>query len=250
MEILYGFLVAYMGMLFTSFSFLMAERIPKKETILGHSYCESCKKELRLIDVLPVFGYLINKGKCSKCTYKIPIKYPLVELLGGLIFLMVYLLYGFSYEFLVVSIFIWVMQIETMSDVAHRIVIDRIWIIGLIPLIIISIIEQRFIVHMQSALIMFVLLYSIALLAKLIMKKDALGGGDIKLYLFVGFFLTWQQSLLSLFIASLFGFIYGKICIRQENQYIPLVPFIFIGALMAYLWGDGLITWYINLLRM
>lgn len=250
MEIFYGFLITYIGMLFVSFGFLLSERIPKKQTLLGHSQCESCQKPLNLIDVLPLIGYIKNRGKCSSCGYKIPVKYPLVELFGGLSFLMIYLIYDFSYEFFSVSIFLIVMLIETMSDVKRKIVIDRIWMIGLVPLIIISILNQSFLIHLTSALIMFVLLYVIALTGKLMLKKDALGGGDIKLYLFVGFFLTWQQSLLSLFFASLFGFIYGKIFIRNDHQYIPLVPFIMIGAFIAYLWGDGLINWYINLLRM
>jgi prepilin signal peptidase PulO-like enzyme (type II secretory pathway) len=250
MEIFYGFLVTYIGMLLVSFGFVLSERIPTRQTLLGHSYCESCKKPLNLVDVLPLIGYIKNRGKCLSCGYKIPIKYPLFELFGGLSFLMIYLIYGFSYEFFSVSIFLIVMLIETMSDVKRKIVIDRIWMIGLVPLIIISILNQSFLIHLTSALIMFVLLYLIALTGKLILKKDALGGGDIKLYLFVGFFLTWQQALLSLFFASLIGFIYGKIFIRNDHQYIPLVPFIMIGAFIAYFWGDGLINWYINLLRM
>ena len=93
-------------------------------------------------------------------------------------------------------------------------------------------------------------MYLIALLGRTIFKKDALGGGDIKLYIFIGLLLTYQLGLLSIFLASLFGLIYGIIFLKQRDKYIPLVPFISLAVFLSYLYGQALIDWYLNLLGM
>jgi len=239
-----------MGMLFSSFFHLMAERLPKNETLLGRSYCLDCKEKLRLIDVFPLIGYLINKGKCHYCKSKISFYYPLVEVLGGAIFVVAYLLIGFKIELLIAYVFISVLMIESISDAIYQIVIDKIWIIGLIPLVVIRIIEKQYFQYLLSSAIMFSLLFIIAVLGKLAFKKDALGGGDIKLYIFIGFCLTWPQGLLSLFIASFVGVIYGLLQKRKSETTITLVPFIFLGVLLSYFWGNDILNWYLNLLGM
>jgi len=85
-------------------------------------------------------------------------------------------------------------------------------------------------------------------LGKLIFKKEALGGGDIKLYLFIGFAITVWKGLVSIFLASLFALIYALLRKKSMNTYIPLVPFIFIGVLIMYFFGDYIIDWYLGLL--
>ena len=89
------------------------------------------------------------------------------------------------------------------------IVLDRIWIIGIIPVIAIRIIQGEFFTHLISSAVLFSILFLIAYLSQKIYKKDALGGGDVKLFIFIGFILTLGQGLLALFLTSLFGFIYG-----------------------------------------
>lgn len=249
MEILYAIYVFIVGMLLSSFYGVVAMRIPNKESILGRSYCPACKKPITFIDVLPLVGYIINKGKCRSCQTKIPVKYLLIEIIGGLLFLGAYLLYGFSIQFLISSIFISVFIIESISDIEQFIVIDRVWMIGIIPLIIIRIIEGNVLTYIISSIVLFSILYLIAVLGAKTLKKEALGGGDIKLYLFIGFVLTWQQGLLSLFIASFFGLLYAMFN-QNENKMLPLVPFISLGVIISFTYGQDLINWYLNFLRM
>ena len=236
-------------MLLTSFYGVVAMRILNKESIFGRSYCPSCKKNIKFIDVLPLVGYIINKGKCRSCQSKISMIYPITEVLGGLIFLGAYLLYGFSLTFLIAAILISVLIIETISDLDQLIVIDRIWMIGIVPLIIIRIIQGNILTYLLSSVILFLLLYLIAYLGSKALKKEALGGGDIKLYAFIGFVLTWQQGLLSLFIASFLGLIYALFTKKKEKM-LPLVPFIFLGVIISFTVGQEMIDWYLNFLRM
>lgn len=250
MTILYTSLIFILGSLLTSFYLVLGERLPKNETINGRSHCDTCHHQLRWIDVLPIIGYVVNRGKCHFCQAKIHFHYFLLEIIGGSLFSILFLIYGFSYELAVLLITVSVFIIESVSDRKYMIVIDRIWIIGIIPLIVIRIIQGDFITYLTSSAILFFILFLIAYLSKKIYKKDALGGGDVKLFIFIGFILTVWQGLLALFITSLFGFIYGMIKLRTKHQEFPLVPFIFIGVMISYLYGQDIIDWYLSLLRM
>jgi prepilin signal peptidase PulO-like enzyme (type II secretory pathway) len=249
MEIIIQIYIFIIGMLLSSFFGVVAMRIPNKESLMGRSYCPKCHHQLRFIDILPLVGYFINKGRCRDCKETIPIIYPIIEVIGGLLFLGAYLLYGFTLSFAISAILISVLMIESISDFEQMIVIDRVWIIGIIPLIIIHIIEKNILTHLLSAFILFALLYAIAFIGAKVYKKEALGGGDIKLYIFIGFVLTWQQGLLSLFLASFFGLIFGLI-LKKQNKLMPLVPFIALGVIISFVFGNLMIEWYLNLLRM
>jgi len=249
MEILISIYIFIMGMLLSSFYGVLAMRIPHKESILGRSYCPKCHHQLKFIDVLPIIGFVINKGRCRDCKEKIPMIYVWIEIIGGLLFLLSYVLFGFSLNFFISIIMISVLMIESISDIEQMIVIDRIWMIGIIPLVIFRIIEKEILTYLLSSFILFALLYAISYIGSKVFKKEALGGGDIKLYIFIGFILTWQQGLISLFLASFFGLIYGLI-FQRINKVIPLVPFIACGVLISFLYGQHMIDWYLNFLRM
>lgn len=250
MTILYASIVFIFGTLFTSFYHVLAIRLNQDETLLGKSHCDTCKHDLTLLDVFPIFGYLLNKGKCRYCKEPIPIRHLIYEIIGGLLFLISYLTYGFSIDFIILSIVLSVLIIESISDIDQMIVIDRIWMIGLIPIIALRIIENNILSYILSSAVLFTILLLLAIIGKKGFKKDVLGGGDIKLYIFIGFALTLPLGLLSIFLSSLFGLIYGIIFIKQRDKYMPLVPFITLAVFICYLYGQQMINWYLNLLGM
>ena len=248
LEVLTYIFIFYIGSLFTSFFYLLALRLPQKKTIHGKSECDYCQKPLRLIDVFPLFGYLINKGKCHFCHHPIPIRYLIMELLGGCFFLLSYLIYGLSFNFAIMLISYAVLFISSVIDAHHRIVIDKIWMIGLAMLIIIRLIQNTVLTYLISSIILFAILFIIAFLGSKAFKKDALGGGDIKLYLFIGFILPLDQGLLSILISSLIGFIYGITVLRKKQTELPFVPFITMGVMISFLYGEQIISWYLSLM--
>lgn len=248
MTLVYSILIFMLGSLFSSFFQLVALRAPKKESISGRSYCPDCHHQLRWIDIFPILGYLVNKGECHYCKLPIPISHLILELLGGALFVFAYLMIGFELELIVAFIMISVLLIESISDVAYMIVIDRIWMIGMVPLIAIRIIQGNFFEYGLSSLILFAILFLFALLGKKMYQKEVFGGGDVKIYLFIGFCLTYQLGILSLFLAALFGLIFGLIRKQKASAEITLVPFIFTGVLIAYFYGSIMMNWYLNLL--
>ncbi len=250
MDILYSVLFFLFGALLTSFYLLVGQRIPVGKTILGRSMCDRCHQTLRMIDIIPIFGYLVNKGRCSHCHQKINYCYPLYELLGGLIFMVSYLYAGFSLELIVILIMFSVFFIEAISDQKHMIVMDRVWMIGVVPLMIIRIIEGEWKTYLLSSAVLFITLFLISYIFSKIYKREALGGGDVKLYFFIGWLLTVEEGFLSLFLASILGLIYGMIKVRMKSKEFALVPFIAMGVVIAYLYGDAMIEGYLKLFGM
>lgn len=248
MTLMYSILIFILGALFTSFFQLVAERIPNHESINGRSYCPHCHHQLRFIDILPILGFLLNKGKCHFCKMPIPISHLILEIIGGALFVFAYLNIGLQLDLVVALIMISVLFAESIADARFMIVIDRIWMIGIVPIIAIRIIQGNFFEYGLASLVLFAILYMFAYIGRKIYHKEAFGGGDVKIYLFIGFCLTYQLGILSLFLASLFGLIYGIIKRKSGSSEIALIPFIFVGVFIAYFYGELIMTWYLNLL--
>jgi len=248
MQYLLYIFIFYLGSLATSFYHVIGYRLPKGLSVNGRSTCESCGKPLKLIDILPIIGYLFNKGRCRYCHEKISIKHFIFEIIGGLIFLLGYLIYGLTIPFIIYIILVSVLMIESISDIYYKIVIDRVWMIGAVMMIIIRIYEGNMLPYLLSSTLLFLLLFSISYVASKIYKKEALGGGDVKLFIFIGLVLTIELGILTLFLASLFGFLYGIIKLRDKSLELPLVPFIFFASLISFLYGDVIIKAYLSLL--
>ncbi|MBN2504422.1 MAG: prepilin peptidase [Bacilli bacterium] len=247
---IYSLLIFYAGSLITSFLHLVALRLPIGESINGLSKCDACKHKLKLYEVLPLIGFVINRGRCRYCSAKIDWIYPVLEVIGGLLYMAAYLYWGFSWEFAVAIVAIAVLMAESISDAYYMIVIDRIWIFGSIILIVIRIADQTILDHLLSAFVLFAIMLLIAFVGKKIYKQDAFGGGDVKLFIFIGLCLMIAEGILALMIASLLGMIYGFTRRSGRKAIIPLVPFIAVGSMIALFFGEAIIQWYFTLLGM
>ncbi|MBN2876559.1 MAG: prepilin peptidase [Bacilli bacterium] len=230
-----------------SFFGLVASRVPNKESILGRSKCDHCHEPLRFLDVIPVFGYVINLGKCHSCKRNISISYLIFEVVGGLLFSLSFLLFEWSIELPIALIMIIVLMTETASDISHQLVLDIVWIPGAVILIVLRILEHDVLPYIISSSILFSLMFLISFVGKKVYKKEALGGGDIKLYVFIGFVLKIFSGLLSFFLASILALLFAFVKRKGLSTYIPLVPFIAIGVMVSYFLGDAIISWYLSL---
>ncbi len=244
------FMICIIGMFLASFYNVLAIRLPVKKTLWGRSECPFCNHTLRYIDIIPILGFAVNKGKCHFCGKSISIRYLIVEIIGGFLFVLGYLMYGFSWQYAVYLLLFSVLLIESLMDIERKTVMDRIWILGSIPLIILRIFQGDFFTYLLSSAILFATMFLISWIAQKIMRREALGGGDVKLYIFIGFSLTWVLGFLSIFLASLFGFVYGISKRDKSNVEIPFIPFISAGAVVSFLFGNMLVDLYLNLLRM
>lgn len=237
------------GITFGSFFNVVGLRVPLKESIVEPcSACPKCKHKLTPFELIPVLSYLIQRGKCRKCQARISPLYPIMEFLTGALFVVVPLALGWNAEIWVgwtlVSLFI----IITVSDIKYMLIPDKI----LIFFAGIFLVERIFIPlspwwdSILGAAIGFTLLLVISFVS-----KGGMGGGDIKLYALLGFVLGTKLVLMSLFISTLLGALIGIIGIGlgffERKKPIPFGPFIAVGTLIAYFFGNTIFNAYLNL---
>lgn len=250
MDIMWYIYVTFIGLVLGSFYNVVGIRIPTGESLLGRSHCPKCGRTLGVIELIPVIGYLVLRGKCKECKSHISIKYPLIELISGSLFLLLFvLLRGNMVEYIVSISFVSLMLIIVVSDLYYQVVPDKVLLVFL-PIILVLRMFSDFIPWYESLIggvLGFGFMYLIAWYGEKRFKKQALGGGDIKLYFIIGLFLGYNLVFLSLFFASVIGLLYGMI-IRKKTGYLPFVPFIFVGSMLSYLVGQAFIDWYLGIL--
>ena len=237
------------GIIFGSFFNVVGLRVPKGESIVKPpSHCTVCDRNLTAVDLVPVFSYVFLKGKCRGCGTKISWIYPVMELVTGLLFAISYVQLGFSVELIVAILFVSMLVIITVSDLAYMLIPDKILLFFLIPLALARIFSllSPWWDSILGAIIGFGLLFLIALLS-----KGGMGGGDIKLFFVIGIVLGMSNTLLTLFLASVIGTVIGIIVLRKAKKGrktpIPFGPSIAIAAVLAYFYGNTLVDWYVNL---
>jgi leader peptidase (prepilin peptidase)/N-methyltransferase len=213
-----------------------------------------CDSPIAFYDNIPVFSYLLLKGRCRNCGVKIGLRYPTVELLGGLFALATFLKFGLSLEALIYFVFITCLLVVTFIDLDHRIIPDVITLPGIALFFAASFALPH--ITYQDALIGIIAgggsLYLVAWVYSMLTKKDGMGGGDIKLLAMMGAIVGWQGVLFTIFVASLVGTLAGLAVMLQSRKgmklAVPFGPFLSIGSITYIFFGTPLITWYFNLL--
>lgn len=249
MEIVLTILFFIYGLIFGSFFNVVGLRIPKGESIVRPpSHCTVCNRNLTARDLVPVISYLFLQGKCRGCGTKLHWMYPVMELVTGLLFAFAFTQLGLSLELIVAILFISLLVIITVSDIAYMLIPDKILLFFLVPLIVARILSPLapWWDSIVGAVIGFGVLFLIAVLS-----KGGMGGGDIKLFFVIGVVLGTMHTLLTLFLASLIGAIVGLITLRIANKGrktpIPFGPSIAVATIITYFFGNTLVDWYMNM---
>jgi leader peptidase (prepilin peptidase)/N-methyltransferase len=245
-------LVAFIfGSCIGSFLNVCIYRLPASKSILfPPSSCPECGESIRPYDNIPIISFLWLKGKCRRCQSTISIRYPLVELMGGLFAICVYLKFGLTLEAVIYYIFIAALLVITFIDVDHRIIPDAISLPG-IPLGFLASFFVSEITYKESLIGLLAGGGSLLLVAwtySLIAKKEGMGGGDIKLLAMIGAWVGWKGVLLTIFAASAIGTLSGLLVMFKSKKNmklaIPFGPFLSIGAIIHLFFGKELIFWY------
>ena len=246
-------LIFILGLIVGSFSNVCIYRIPRNESIIyPASHCPKCRSNITPKDNIPLLSYILLKGRCRNCKSKISIQYPIVELLTGLIYLIVYLIYGLSVQTLIYIVLSSALIIIAFIDLNEQIVPDVISLPGIVVGFIISFFVS-YISFINSALGVLVgggIILIIGLAGSVIFKKEAMGGGDIKLAAMIGAFLGWRYIVISLFLGFFLGALAGIILIlskiKSREDTVPFGPFIVLGSFITLLWGEKIISWYLG----
>lgn len=237
------------GLIFGSFFNVMGLRIPKKESISRPpSHCPSCNNRLQARDLIPVLSYLINRRKCRFCQQPISSIYPIMELITGILFVLTYHFLGFTWEMLIALLFISLLVIITVSDLAYRIISDKV-VFPFLGLFLIL----RFFIHPNetyvSHLIGMALGFGLFLLIAIV-SRGGMGGGDIKLMAVVGLFLGYPLLFVTILFSTFLGTAYGILVMllkgASRKTEIPFGPFIALASVVVLFSGYDIIDWYWN----
>ena len=249
--IIYYPLLFIFGLFIGSFLNCVIFRLEKREGFLkGRSYCPHCRHPLAWYDLIPVLSFIILRRRCRYCQKTISWQYPLVEIATGLLFLLIisYQLSIITYiYYLIIACFLIVIFVY---DLKKFIIPDKV----LFPAIAISLLyliinnQLSIINYLLSALgaaVFFLVIY-------LLSKGKWLGFGDVKLAILLGLILGWPKILLALFLSFVIGGIIGVGLIvflkKKLKSEVPFAPFLIIGTLIAFFWGQTIINWYLSLM--
>lgn len=245
------FIVIVFGLLIGSFLNVCIYRVPRKQSIVFlASHCTKCKTELKPLDLVPVFSYCFLKGKCKYCKVKIGSKYAIIELVNAVMYLFLFMKFGFSIEFLEFAILTSLLIVITSVDLESQIIPDEFIVFGFAVIIIFIVISVfRGNLELLNSGIGLLLGGGIFLLIA-VLSNGAMGGGDIKLMALLGFWFGWQSILLIMFLSFVLGAIISVTLllfkIKSRKDKIPFAPFIVLATILTLFFGNEIISFYIN----
>lgn len=217
------------------------------------SRCPHCQHKIRFYENIPIISWLFLKGKCSKCQQKISARYPLVELLTGLLSLAVASQYGANLQTLALLIFLWSLISLSLIDFDTKLLPDDITL----PIMWLGLVISFFdfsLVSTSNALIGaiagYLSLWTVFQLFKLVTGKEGMGYGDFKLFALLGAWLGWEMLPAIIMLASLAGAIIGislQLFLKKDRSIpIPFGPYLSIAGLLALFWGEQINLSYLQ----
>jgi len=238
------------GLVVGSFLNVCIHRIPKGESIIWPpSHCPNCGERIKWYDNLPLVSYFILKGRCRSCKEKISPLYPAVELLTGLVTLALTCKLGLSPDALYYAFFSYYLIVVGLIDARTMEVPVKLSYFTLLAGLFLAFFtksqsfkEAVFGASLGAAIILFINETFL-----IITGKEGMGYGDANIMAVVGSFLGWKKVLLTLFIASVIGAIYGVLALQKREEPFPFGPFLAAGAFVSLFFGEEIINWYVNL---
>jgi len=248
-------IVALLGALIGSFLNVCIYRIPRNVSIISpSSRCPSCNTPIRPYDNVPVISYILLGGRCRVCGAGISLRYPFVEILNATLYVLVFYRFGFAWHTVIFALLCSTLIAITFIDLDFQIIPDVITLPGIaIGLVAGSLLmPDPFIRHsplgFASSIIGLVagggLFYAIA-----VISKGGMGGGDIKMMAMVGALMGWKSVLLTVFLGSLTGAVFGIFLMISQKKgrktKVPFGPFLAFGTFVTMFFGQEILTWYL-----
>jgi leader peptidase (prepilin peptidase)/N-methyltransferase len=268
------------GAMVGSFLNVVIHRVPNEESIVfPNSACPKCKAPIKAYDNIPILSWLILRGKCRGCGMPISARYPAVELLNALLYLLVYWQVGLTPILPVYLAFVSAMVALIFIDAEHMILPNVITypllLIALIVRVVFPIVfsevnyfsdvayapanylvgQPPWLVSLFGSIVGAVVgggsLWLVGAIWKKLRGVDAMGLGDVKMMFGVGALLGWRLAFLSIFLGAFAGAIIGIVVIaKQKNKdlqtQIPFGIFLGTGSILSLLFGEQLIEWYVR----
>lgn len=238
-----------LGLILGSFFSMLIPRLHHEEKgiLTGRSKCPNCKKKLQAQDLIPLLSYLINKAKCRHCKKTINSWYPFSEALTALSFVGLYILVQDPLLWLHHAAYLSVLLFIFLYDLRYKEIHD----IVLLPAIGLALVATFFYTNPANYLLGGLIGFSAFALQYFISKGKWIGSGDMRIGAFIGLMLGWQLTLVAIITAYILGSVVGITLLTSKKakgkSTLPLGPFLVTGSIIAFIWGQNLLEWYLNL---
>ncbi len=253
--ILYGIIFIF-GSIVGSFLNVCIYRIPRGESIIiPASHCPSCNAPIKIWDNIPILSYVMLGGRCRACKSRISLRYPLVEAMNALLYIALLWRFRIGWHTLFYFALASALIVITFIDLDFQIIPDGITLPGILigtiagslilpdPFLRWSLLGYK--ASVFGALTGFGLFYIVAVLS-----RGGMGGGDIKMMAMVGALMGWKSVLLTTFLGSLLGSVWGISLMvfkgKGRKTKIPFGPFLAAGAIITLFLGQEIFYWYLG----
>lgn len=239
------------GLFVGSFLNVCIYRIPRGNFFSSNrSFCPHCRTALRWYELIPVFSYIFLKGRCRTCKEKINIRYPIIESLNMLLWILAYIAFGLSFYTILVIILFSILLVLSMIDIDIKEIPN-----GIILAILIIGVISFFVNDGPEVIWWHKLLGLVAMSVPFLIIgiiTGGIGGGDIKLLFAAGLFMGWKLIILGGLLGVIIGGILAVILMitkkAKKKTEMPLGPSLALGFAIAILYGNNILDWYINLI--
>lgn len=248
MDILFlAFIIIFLyGIVVGSFLNVCILRIPEgKSIVTERSHCMTCGYRLKWYDMIPVFSYLFLRGRCRQCGEKISVQYPVIEAVNGILWMISFACFGFTWDTLLVCFLVSALLVLSIIDFrTYEIPIGInvfICLLGIIRLVINY--ENRG-EYISGLFVISVPLFIIFLIS----GGRAIGGGDVKLMAVAGLFLGWKMIIPAFMLGCLYGSVIHiiRMKLQGEGKVLAMGPYLSMGILTVLMFGDRIIEWYVS----
>jgi leader peptidase (prepilin peptidase)/N-methyltransferase len=238
------------GLVFGSFLNVLISRIPKDENVaFPASHCPKCKTPLKSYHNIPLFSWLFLGGECAFCKEKISFQYPLIELLTGVIFASVYVKLGFNYMALMIALSFSFLLALSAIDYYIKMVPDSLNLLALTTAMMAAMSVQGFIVNFQNALLFVGGFALLRFYLSYLLKKEALGEGDLMVAGTMGAMVGIKLGLMAIFVSALLALPVMLLMRNEtdERKMVPFVPFLAMALYLVYIFDFAFIDYWNSL---
>lgn len=252
-EIVLYIIILIFGTVFGSFMNVCIYRLPKHETIVTKpSHCMQCGYRLKWYDLVPLASWIFLKGRCRKCGKPISKQYPIIEAVNGITWVMIFIIRGIEYELVYdvttvcyLALFSALLVLSVIDFRTYEIPLGcNIFIlaVGLIHLIVDYSNWLQYVIGLTAVSLFLYIIYAAT-------KGRGIGGGDIKLMAACGLLLGWRLNILGFLLGCIVGSVIHilRMKISKEDHVLAMGPYLSIGVMIAALWGEKIISWYLGM---
>lgn len=260
-QIYYIICISLFGLVFGSFLNCMAMRIVRCEDFVkGRSHCMSCNHVLGAGDMIPIVSFVLNRGRCRYCKEKISVRYPVTEAVFMFLSVVLYIAKGTD----LISFYRdWILTgcifVIALVDLESFEIPDGLLIAALINWFVFAALElyfgkndfKHFGIQILTGLLLGLMMLVLSIAMDAVLKRDSLGGGDIKLFAVIGMYLGFAKAYELVLLSCIFGIAFALIrgaFKKGTSKEFPLGPSIAAATVTVLLFGDAITAWYFKLL--